>query len=59
MVPRTSSSASVLAAVRTWSSVGVPEMVTEPVGLSLTFATELVASLVAVSPLDWSSVKDT
>ena len=56
MAPRTSSSASVLAAVRTWSSVGVPEMVTEPVGLSLTLATAAVAELATLSAVSWPSV---
>ena len=50
--PMPSSSASVLAAVSTSSSVAVPLIVTEPVGLSLTFATALVAELVAVSPFE-------
>ena len=41
-----------LAAVRVSSSVGVPLMVTDPVGLSLRLATAEVAELVADSPFE-------
>ena len=56
MAPSTSSSASVSVAVRTSSSAAVPEMVTEPVGLSLTLATAAVAALVELSAVPWPSV---
>ena len=50
IVPSTSSSARVFEAVRISSSVGVPEIVTEPVGLSLTLSTS--ESAVSVIVLD-------
>ena len=56
MVPSPSSSARVLAAVRTSSSAAVPEMVTEPVGSSSTLATAVVAALVELSAVPWPSV---
>ena len=57
-MPSTSSSASVLAAVSTWSSAAVPLMVTDPVGSSLTLATVPVAALVELSAVPWPSVYD-
>ena len=45
-----------LAAVSSWSSVAVPEIVTDPVGLSLTLATADVAALVADSDPPCASV---
>ena len=51
-----STSAKVLAAVRVWPCVGVPVMVTAPVGASLTLATAVVALLVTDSAVPWLSV---
>ena len=55
-VPIPSASASVLLAVRTWSSVGVPDMVTSPVGGLFPLATTLVAALVTLSAVPCPSV---
>ena len=52
-----STSARVLAAVRVWPWVGVPLMVTAPVGASLTAATVRVMSWVSTLPS--SSVTET
>ena len=43
-------------AVNVWSSVGVPLIVTDPVGSSFTLATLLVAELVTLSAVPCSSV---
>ena len=45
-----------LAAVRTWSSVAVPEIVTDPVGSSLTLVTADVAELATDSDPPCASV---
>ena len=55
-MPIPSSSASVLAAVRTLSSATVPEIVTDPDGASFTLATAAVAVLIADSAVPSPSV---
>ena len=55
-MPSTSSSARVFDAVRTWSSVAVPVMVTAPVGSSLTLSVLEAAVRVIVLDDDKSSV---
>ena len=56
MDPNPSSSANVFEAVNVSPSCAVPLIVTLPVGLSLTFATEEVAEDVELSAVPWSSV---
>jgi hypothetical protein len=56
IAPRPSSSAMSLLAVRTWSSAAVPVIVTDPVGASLTFATDVVAELATLSAAPKPSV---
>ena len=56
--PIPSSSARVLEAVSTWSSVGVPLIATEPVGSSLTLATAVRCVSLCDSTVPSSSVYD-
>ena len=51
-----STSARLLAAVRVSPWVGVPVMVTDPVGASLTLATAVVAAELTASAVPWPSV---